>query len=39
MHVKNQFLYTFLTDVFKVITVIDVLSNRLLKAIINKIVV
>ena len=39
MHMKNQFQYTFLIDVFIVITLTDVLSNRLLKVIINNIVV
>ena len=36
---KNQFQYTFLIDVFIKITLRDVLSNRLLKVIINNIAV
>ena len=35
MHMKNQFHYTFLIDVFIVITLRDVLSNRLLKALLT----
>ena len=38
MHMKNQFRYTFLIDVFIVITLWDVLSNRLLKVMISNIV-
>ena len=32
---KNQFRYTFLIDVFVVITLWDALSNRLLKALLT----
>ena len=39
MHMKNQVHYTFLIDVFIVITLRDVLSNRLLKVITNNIAV
>ena len=39
MHMKNQFYYTFLIDVFIVITLTDALSNRLLKVVINHIIV
>ena len=39
MHMKNQFHYTFLIDVFIVITLTDALSNRLLKVVINHIIV
>ena len=39
MQMKNQFHYTFLIDVFIVITLRDVLSNRLLRFIINDIAV
>ena len=38
MNMKNQSHYTFLIDVFIVITLRDVLSNRLLKVVINNIV-
>ena len=39
MQMKNQFHYTFLIDFFILITLGDVLSNHILKVIINNIVV
>ena len=39
MQMKNQFHYTFLIDFFILITLRDVLSNHILKVIINNIVV